>query len=292
MVEGGQDEIGERMTDHTETGMRLRKKRLEGPLGRALARERDQQNAMTHEELDEQPYGSVEDLIMDPNDWLENFPCPDPQGFGPSREGQAAFSLAVGGIVNAYARNLCWSITTAYQQCESPIESVMFSALLAAAALRTLRISVVRRGGRVIDIAMDGLESNDITERLVIVPQIQIGDYRCDFLLIYETSWPEPGDGLGEGHKAHPRNVPRVVRRHDKFRMVIECDGHNFHERTKAQAKRDRKRDRILQSLGYVVFRFTGSEIWRNPLQCANQAIEYLEDRAWDLFLNLQKEES
>jgi len=51
--------------------------------------------------------------------------------------------------------------------------------------------------------------------------------------------------------------------------IVVECDGHDFHERTKAQAEKDRKRDRRIQARGYKVFRFTGSEIHRDAFQCA-----------------------
>jgi very-short-patch-repair endonuclease len=56
-------------------------------------------------------------------------------------------------------------------------------------------------------------------------------------------------------------------------KVVVECDGHDFHERTKEQAERDRKRERRLVELGYTVIRFTGREIWRDPLKCADEAI-------------------
>lgn len=59
-------------------------------------------------------------------------------------------------------------------------------------------------------------------------------------------------------------------------RMVVECDGHAFHERTKQQAARDRQRDRDMQSAGLKVFRFTGSEIYRDPLKCADEVIQEL----------------
>ena len=36
--------------------------------------------------------------------------------------------------------------------------------------------------------------------------------------------------------------------------VVVECDGHDFHERTKEQAANDRERDRGLQGLGFSVF--------------------------------------
>jgi very-short-patch-repair endonuclease len=53
--------------------------------------------------------------------------------------------------------------------------------------------------------------------------------------------------------------------------IAIECDGHDFHERTKQQAARDRKRDRTLQALGYVVLRFTGSEIVGNRAEVCRE---------------------
>lgn len=82
-----------------------------------------------------------------------------------------------------------------------------------------------------------------------LTPQAVIGPYRVDFLL----------------------RLP--VRGAQSVDVVIECDGHDFHERTKHQARRDKARDRYLESLGYRVVRFAGSEIWANPLRCAEQAL-------------------
>lgn len=79
---------------------------------------------------------------------------------------------------------------------------------------------------------------------VAIIPQAEIGAYRVDFLLVVGTF-----DG-----------VLRLV--------VVECDGHDFHERTKAQAQHDKKRDRDLQKLGLPVLRFTGSEVWRDAKKC------------------------
>jgi hypothetical protein len=49
---------------------------------------------------------------------------------------------------------------------------------------------------------------------------------------------------------------------------AIYCDGHEYHERTKEQAKRDRSIDRKLQQMGWHVFRFTGSEVFKAPQKC------------------------
>jgi len=57
--------------------------------------------------------------------------------------------------------------------------------------------------------------------------------------------------------------------------LIVECDGHNFHERTQGQAARDRSRDREAQLAGVEIFRFTGSELWRDPLGCVDQVIAW-----------------
>lgn len=72
-------------------------------------------------------------------------------------------------------------------------------------------------------------------------PQIKVGPYRVDFIV--------------------GANTPRFGTRY----VVVECDGHDFHERTKEQAARDKARDRYLMARGYKVLRFTGSEIHRDP---------------------------
>jgi hypothetical protein len=55
----------------------------------------------------------------------------------------------------------------------------------------------------------------------------------------------------------------------------VECDGHEYHERTKEQAERDKERDREVQALGYEVARFTGSEINRDPLKAAEKILSF-----------------
>lgn len=56
-------------------------------------------------------------------------------------------------------------------------------------------------------------------------------------------------------------------------KMVVECDGHDYHERTKEQAASDKSRDRRLQAAGWLVFRFTGSEIFRDARACADEVL-------------------
>jgi very-short-patch-repair endonuclease len=56
-------------------------------------------------------------------------------------------------------------------------------------------------------------------------------------------------------------------------RVAIELDGHDWHERNKQQAERDKSRDRRLQELGWKVLRFTGSEVWRDATDCVNEVL-------------------
>lgn len=59
--------------------------------------------------------------------------------------------------------------------------------------------------------------------------------------------------------------------------ILVECDGHDYHERTRQQAARDKKRDRALVGLGFNVLRFTGSEIFAGPVKCAGEVLSYLD---------------
>lgn len=81
-----------------------------------------------------------------------------------------------------------------------------------------------------------------------IAAQHPVGPYRVDFAILVTPVAPGP-----------------------PLKLAIECDGHDFHERTKEQARRDKNRDRVLASFGYHVLRFTGSEIWRDARACAAQ---------------------
>jgi hypothetical protein len=84
----------------------------------------------------------------------------------------------------------------------------------------------------------------------LIYPQQAIGKYRADFILIR----------LRFGYTGKAGFEKRTC--DTLARVVIECDGHDFHEKTKEQAKRDKERDRLMQTEGYYVLRFTGSELF------------------------------
>ncbi len=64
---------------------------------------------------------------------------------------------------------------------------------------------------------------------------------------------------------------PDMLLWNDEYPIAIYCDGHDFHEKTPEQAFRDRNIDRELQSMGFRVLRFTGSEIKNNVTRCIEE---------------------
>lgn len=86
-----------------------------------------------------------------------------------------------------------------------------------------------------------------------IKPQAKIKGYRADFLLWFSY------EKLAAG-------------------IAVECDGHQFHEKTKEQASRDKKRDREILAAGFPVVRFSGSDIYKSPQDCASQVSDLLTD--------------
>lgn len=91
---------------------------------------------------------------------------------------------------------------------------------------------------------------------IMIFPQAEVNEFRVDFL-VAGGYVPEAGGIISTS-------------------VVVECDGHEFHERTKEQAAKDRARDRKLQRYGWDVLRFTGSEIWADPSKCATEILVHL----------------
>jgi len=61
--------------------------------------------------------------------------------------------------------------------------------------------------------------------------------------------------------------------------VVVECDGHHFHERTVEQASKDRRRLRILQRLGIPVLPFTGTDVVRGSEEFAQEIAEFIDAR-------------
>jgi very-short-patch-repair endonuclease len=88
-----------------------------------------------------------------------------------------------------------------------------------------------------------------------LLAQPQYDRYRPDFGI---CTWVHPED------EAPP------------FIVIVEVDGHDFHEKTKEQARRDKSRDRFMAATEARVFHFTGSEVYRDAQACAVEVFEYV----------------
>lgn len=57
--------------------------------------------------------------------------------------------------------------------------------------------------------------------------------------------------------------------------LLVECDGHEFHQKTKKQVEHDNTRQYELKMVGYDILRFSGSQIYNDPFKCANDVFDY-----------------
>jgi very-short-patch-repair endonuclease len=96
-----------------------------------------------------------------------------------------------------------------------------------------------------------------------LVPQQVLGSFRYDF----------------------------AITRQGKLICLIECDGKEFHS-TAEQIANDRAKDTLAAQMGVRMFRFSGSDIWRDPKGCAREVLHtiifkiHLTPDQWDA-LNL-----
>ncbi len=188
------------------------------------------------------------------DDWIESFGIDlssiDEKAANAYLEGEAAFFetfaedfVAATGKQRAVAlkqNKLEWVRSrfthAATHLCGSPIEQLLLAALvwIGYGCDRAL-----------VEIWDSTMPFEKPQSNIVIAPQYQAGKHRIDFAIFIN------------------------VIANEEIKIVVECDGHNFHEKTKEQAARDKRRDRDLQIAGWKVLRFTGSEIWRDHKACA-----------------------
>ena len=67
------------------------------------------------------------------------------------------------------------------------------------------------------------------------------------------------------------------------FKLAIECDGHDFHEKTKEQVTYDNEREYDLKMKGFDVLRFSGSQIYNKPFRCAVQTLMYIKEKIGEI---------
>lgn len=59
-------------------------------------------------------------------------------------------------------------------------------------------------------------------------------------------------------------------------KIIVECDGFQFHN-SKTSFINDKKKDRLFQLNGYTVVRYSGSEIWKDPVEVSSDLFDILE---------------
>lgn len=63
------------------------------------------------------------------------------------------------------------------------------------------------------------------------------------------------------------------------FKLIIECDGYEFHQKTKEQVDYDNQREYDFKIEGFEILRFSGRQIYSNPMECAKKTIDYIIER-------------
>ena len=64
--------------------------------------------------------------------------------------------------------------------------------------------------------------------------------------------------------------------KNSNFKLAIECDGYEFHQKTKEQVQKDNEREYDLKMAGYEVYTYIYSQIYNNPLKCAEDTYNYI----------------
>lgn len=147
--------------------------------------------------------------------------------------------------------------------CESPIERKMAIAL-AYAPWPVVSWGTAQTVGSLAAAALcslmqgedEGIEArlSAIRPQVTIEPQAKIGRYRADFLVLA---------------KLKPESEP--------IKIIVECDGAEFHQ-TVEQRKRDWVRQSELEDRGYLVIRFSGSQIHYDSRLCADLVIKAMQE--------------
>jgi len=126
--------------------------------------------------------------------------------------------------------------------CGSPIEKTLLGAIIYIFVIEDTFFSFVRSPDREFKLSKPNYSWKEV---ITFYAQAKVGKYRADFLF----------DIIDQNNK---RRI-----------LVVECDGHDFHEKTKIQVARDKKRDRWMTNQGIDILRFSGSEIWKDAFSCA-----------------------
>lgn len=86
--------------------------------------------------------------------------------------------------------------------------------------------------------------------------QFQVDKYRVDFMV--SRAWKFKGQNLRDS-------------------VIVELDGHEFHDKDKRQRSYEKARDRHLTRQGFKVLHYTGSDVVRDPFRVAHEVMDTIE---------------
>lgn len=95
---------------------------------------------------------------------------------------------------------------------------------------------------------------NEWPHGVYLSPQTKLGTYTVDFVVSREP--------FLEVQRCQP--------------IIVELDGHAFHDKDKKQRAYEKARDRYLVKHGYRVLHYTGSEIVADPFRAAHEVLVML----------------
>lgn len=106
----------------------------------------------------------------------------------------------------------------------------------------------------------------DLKTNIYLWPQVDIHINNKHYVADFYFDTDEIGD-IDAKEKFNP------------LKLVIECDGHETHNSTKAQVAKDNRRDYDLKMAGYEVLHFSGSQIYNEPFKCAEETLDFIVSR-------------
>lgn len=133
-------------------------------------------------------------------------------------------------ILHPTIMDYIYCLETSLINCESPIEQLL------ALELENIGLLYIHNYNPFIDVV--GINKQEEIE-------VDGEKYRVDFL------------------------IPVIYKNQEQIMFVVECDGYEFHQKTKEQIEKDNIRQRNLQKAGYEVIRFSGTEIYHKSYLCA-----------------------
>ncbi len=71
---------------------------------------------------------------------------------------------------------------------------------------------------------------------------------------------------------------------YNHLNLLIELDGHIWHEKTPEQVEKDKIRERDLINNGYILLRFSGREVYRDPFKVVDECVSKYTDLVADRY--------